>query len=266
VQSFVRWAGSKRLLINELAKYWPSDECRYIEPFAGSACLFFHLEPRSAVIADLNSELISMYRELQRDVELVLECFRRLRRGERSYYSIRGQDPDRLAPTEAAARFLYLNRYCFNGLFRTNQKGTFNVPYGPPKKPLKYFEDRVRAGAVLMKNAELRAGDFETVSNCVAKGDFVYLDPPYAVRERRRIFSDYLPHSFSEKDIARLGGVLDHIDAAGALFLLSYSDSPEIANLKDRWRVRRITSRRNIAGFVGARRLASEVLITNLRG
>ena len=265
VRSFLRWAGSKRRLGDELAAYWPASVSRYVEPFGGSACLFFHLEPARALISDLNAELIAMYQALQLDTELVLESFRRLRRGKKAYYAVRKCDPMSLCSVEAAARFLYLNRYCFNGLFRTNQRGTFNVPYGPPKKTLKAFEDRVRAAATLLRNAELRSCDFGDVLRDVRRGDFVYLDPPYAVSERRKIFSDYLPDSFSAKDIARLSDGLDHIDRSGASFLLSYSNSPEVSDFKQRWTVRTISSRRNIAGFVGARKITSEILITNMR-
>jgi len=264
VQTFVRWAGSKRSLIKELGQYWIEDSKRYIEPFAGSACLFFHLEPKAALISDLNAELISMYRELQRDAELVLECFRRLRKGEKAYYAIRREDPRLLSRPEAAARFLYLNRYCFNGLFRTNQTGTFNVPYGPPKRPLKTFEDRVREAAGLIKHVEFRVSDFEAVLKDVQKGDFVYLDPPYVVDERR-IFSEYLPGSFSKHDLDRLSEALKAIEHAGASFLLSYADSPEARRLAQNWSKQPVSTRRNIAGFVGARKVAGELLVTNIR-
>jgi DNA adenine methylase len=264
VQTFVRWAGSKRSLIGELASYWSKDAKRYVEPFAGSACLFFHLEPKAALISDLNGELISMYRELQRDVELVLECFRRLRRGEKAYYAIRRKDPNAMSKPEAAARFLYLNRYCFNGLFRTNQAGTFNVPYGPPKRPLKWFEDRVREAARQIKHVEFRVSDFGPILSDVRKGDFVYLDPPYVVDERR-IFSEYLPGSFAKEDLDRLAEGLVTIDDAGASFLLSYADSREARLLAKKWSKRTVSTRRNIAGFVGARKVAGELLVTNVR-
>lgn len=263
MKSILRWAGSKRLLLHELAGYWPANATRYIEPFAGSACLFFHLEPPSALITDLNSELIATYRAIRRDPELVLEAFRRLPLGENAYYSIRKQNPCLLSPMEAAARFLYLNRYCFNGLFRTNSSGIFNVPYGPPRRPLTKFEDRVREAARLLKRAEFRAGDFEKTLDEVQRGDFVYLDPPYAVNETR-VFSDYLAVSFSMKDLDRLDDTLDRIHAVGARFLLSYADSKEARKLARKWTVKHVNSRRNIAGFVGARRLAEELLVTNI--
>jgi DNA adenine methylase len=263
VRSFLRWAGSKRLLVNELAVYWPADATRYVEPFAGSACLFFYVEPARALISDLNRELISMYQALQRDTELVLESFRRLRRGKKAYYSVREINPKTLSGVEAAARFLYLNRYCFNGLFRTNQSGVFNVPYGPPKRPLVSFEERVRDAANILKQAEFRAVDFEVTLDEVQEGDFVYLDPPYVVKDSP-VFLDYLATPFTRKDVARLDAAITRIDAVGAKFLLSYADSAEARKLARKWQRRRVTSRRNIAGFVGARKLAGELLVTNM--
>jgi len=263
VRSFLRWAGSKRLLVDDLAAYFPAEASRYVEPFAGSACLFFHLEPNHALITDLNKELISLYQALQRDTELVLEAFRRLRRGEKAYYAVRKMNPRTLSNVEAAGRFLYLNRYCFNGLFRTNQAGVFNVPYGPPRRPLVTFENRVRDAARILRRAEFRAVDFEVTVSEVREGDFVYLDPPYVVKETP-VFLDYLATPFTRKDVARLDAALGRIDSVGAFFLLSYADSEEARKLARKWHRRRVTSRRNIAGFAGARKLAGELLVTNM--
>lgn len=260
----MRWAGSKRSLLRELASFWPEKPGRYIEPFAGSACLFFHLEPEAAILSDLNAELMNTYIQLRHDCELVLQSFRRLPKGEREYYRIRSQNPKLLSPVAAAARFLYLNRYCFNGLFRTNQSGVFNVPYGPPRVPLRGFEERVRNAGALLLRAEFHNSDFEETLAHVRERDFVYLDPPYAVDERR-VFTEYLANSFARRDILRLAESLKRLDATGAFFVLSYDDSSDIASLANQWPTVRVSSRRNIAGFVGARKVACEVLITNIR-
>lgn len=261
--SFVRWAGSKRLLLPQLKSLaQPGSFARYVEPFAGSAALFFALTPTRAVLADINHDLINMYRAVKYDVELVLECFRRLPRGEHSYYSLRATDVSHAAPSIQAATFLYLNRYCFNGLFRTNKSGQFNVPYGPPRQALVGFEAKVRAGALALRSADLLPLDFEQVIARVQPEDFVYLDPPYAVDERR-IFREYLPGSFSTFDIPRLSAALRIIDAAGATFLLSYELSHEALALAQTWELRVVTTRRNVAGFASHRRSAKEVLISN---
>ena len=261
--SFVRWAGSKRLLIPYLGRLYPKAEApRYVEPFAGSAALFFALSPRRALLSDINRELIEAYRAVQRDVELVIQCFRRLRRGRAAYYRIRADEGGDESPSVKAARFLYLNRYCFNGLYRTNTAGKFNVPYGPPRRPLVEFEQRLRAGAAVLRSANLVSADFEEVISRVRRGDFVYMDPPYALDERR-VFREYLPGSFSTVDIPRLSAALQFLDEVGATFVLSYEMGQESRALVGRWYHRTVITRRNVAGFAGHRRSASEVIISN---
>lgn len=249
-------------MVRSFEQFVPSNFRRYFEPFAGSACVFFHLGPTTSILADLNSELVATYNALKLDVDLVLECFRRLRTGPDHYYRIRAMSPNTLSGPEAAARFLYLNRYCFNGLYRTNLKGDFNVPYGPPLKPLNAFEDRVRKGVPLLKTATVLTADFASVLEDVESDDFVYLDPPYVLDERR-VFSEYLPTSFATRDLARLATSLSLIDARGATFLLSYADSAEARSLAAGWYSRRITTQRNIAGFAGARKQTIELLCSN---
>lgn len=264
MKSFVRWAGSKRSLLPELRSAFPAAGTfgRYVEPFAGSACLFFDRQPAHAILSDLNAELITTYRAVRRDASLVLEAFRRLRRGKSAYYQVRAISPASLADAELAGRFLYLNRFCFNGLYRTNLQGHFNVPYGPPKKPLTVFQDDVLAAAKILWHAEVLNCDFGQTLKLVERGDFVYLDPPYVLDERR-VFAEYLPGSFSRDDLARLGEALAEIDRRGATFLLSYAASKEGEKLAKPWYNRRVWTRRNIAGFTGARRGDFELLASN---
>jgi len=262
MKSIIRWAGSKRQVLAKLRPYWPDASTRYIEPFAGSACSFFALQPKSAILGDLNKELIQTYMALRRDASLVLECFKRFPRSKEEYYKVRALSPSTLSSAEVAARFLYLNRYCFNGLYRTNLEGGFNVPYGPPKKDLLNFEQDVVAAAAILKSATLLTADFEETLRYVRKGDFVYLDPPYMV-QRRRVFREYLPRPFCASDLARLSGCLERLDAVGATFLISYADSPEARELLKPWGYRRMCVRRNIAGFVNARRRAVELVGSN---
>jgi DNA adenine methylase len=264
MKSIVRWAGSKRSLLPELRKRFPAPGTfgTYIEPFVGSACLFFDRQPERALLSDLNTELITTYRSVRRDASLVLEAFRRLRRGKSSYYRIRAIDPATLSAPELAARFLYLNRFCFNGLYRTNMQGRFNVPYGPPQKPLVVFEDDVLAAGKILMRAQVMSCDFQDAVDRAEKRDFVYLDPPF-VLDQRRVFAEYLPGSFSHDDLERLAGALASIDRRGATFLLSYADSREARKLVKPWKFRRVWTRRNIAGFTGARRGAYELLASN---
>lgn len=262
MKPFLRWAGSKRQILPRLAAYYPNRATRYIEPFCGSAALFLMLNPQRAVLGDLNSELVVTLRALQTDADLVLAALRRLPVGKSCYYKIREISPDSLSAVECAARFLYLNHYCFNGLYRTNQAGRFNVPYGPPRSGRPLDEATVLAAADLLRNALIVEGDFAKTLKHVRAGDFVYLDPPFAV-DNRRIFREYLPHSFAAKDLTRLSEALHQIAANGAHFLMSYADSPEARRLVAPWRHVRVPIRRHIAGFAGARRRHYELLATN---
>ena len=224
--------------------------------------MFFELEPAEAVLGDLNWELTRAMQALQSDVEKVLAILRTLPTGEKAYYAVRQRDPATLDQYALAARFLYLNRYCFNGLYRTNLQGQFNVPYGPPKSGLGVDEGSVRSAARLLQRATIVHGDFESTVSHARKGDFVYLDPPYVVSSRR-MFREYLPGSFCAGDLTRLQDLLSNLERRGATFVITYADSPEARKLLRHWRPRRIRTRRNIAGFASERRVSYELLATN---
>jgi DNA adenine methylase len=262
MRSFVRWAGSKRLLLPHLRRYWPGGATRYVEPFCGSACLFFDLQPSSAILGDLNEELIWTYRVVRNTPSLFLESFRRIRFDRASYYKLRSTPPEALAEAERAARFLFLNRACFNGIYRTNLKGEFNVPYGPPRSGRILDETWVTSASTGLNRALLVRGDFEATLDHVQPGDFVYLDPPYCL-DNRRMFSEYLPGSFSTSDLDRLALRLRWLDDCKAKFVITYADSPEARNLLRRWRPRRVRVRRHVAGFGHHRRYAYELIASN---
>lgn len=264
VRSFLRWAGSKKQLLPILGEYWCDGYSRYIEPFAGSSCLFFHIEPAAAVLGDLNGELISTLRAIKRDVGRVIECLRRLPRDERTYYRVRSVEPSTLGLYEAAARFLYLNSLCFNGLYRTNASGHFNVPYCPPGHDT-VPEQLLTKASELLKRATVLRLDFEETLAFADLGDFVYLDPPYAL-SGRRVFSEYGPRPFQPCDLVRLQKALKGLDQRGAKFVVSYADCLEARRTFRRWKVRRVKTRRNIAGFTGDRKCSYELLATNLKG
>lgn len=259
----LRWAGSKKQLLPEIAKYWRPQFARYVEPFCGSASLFFKLAPGCAVLSDLNEELIDALRQLQLNANQVAECLARLESSSEAYYGIRSQEPKQLAPNERAARFLYLNHHCFNGLYRVNKAGKFNVPYCDSKRRAPLSAAELRYAGQLLETASLRCADFQdVVADCVA-GDFVYLDPPYASAANRSTFIEYGIDGFSEMDIGRLFDALEAADARGVKFVLSYADVLDVFPYASRFRVRKVEVRRNIAGFTGARRSVTELLVTN---
>lgn len=266
LSSVIRWAGSKRKLLPLLRVAFEKSGAtgRYIEPFAGSGALFFDLQPKKAVLSDANKDLIDALRRLKRNPDDLYSEITSIPIGEESYYLVRN-NPCALGISKEA-RFFYLNRFCFNGIYRTNKSGKFNVPYGGAKTGRIPAIEKWRQCSTLLKHARIIRADFATTTNRhVGKGDFVYLDPPYAV-SNRRIFKQYSPSEFGMDDVARLREVLLEIDRRGAKFLVSYAQSPETKIISEGWFVVRTQAQRNIAGFVEHRRRATEVLISNFRG
>jgi DNA adenine methylase len=260
----LRWAGSKRASVQRLASYWGTGYERYIEPFAGSACLFFQVKPKCALLADINPELINALKQLKKHPTALHASLVSLDVNEDAYYAIRRVLPSTLSEFQRAVRFFYLNRYCFNGLYRTNRAGLFNVPYSGsrngPFPPSSKFVD----SASVLANARLLCVDFErTVTENVCAGDFVYLDPPYAINNRR-VFRQYDPTSFGLADIQRLTGCIAEIEARGAFFVLSYADCPESRKAFSKWFRESAMIQRNIAGFAAGRRRSREMIYSNI--
>lgn len=224
--TLLRWAGSKRKLLPLLTINVPRRFNRYIEPFAGSACLFFSSisSPRTAILGDFNGELLDFYRVVKTRPKALFDRLRAFEESEDFYYSLRSVDPARLNRTEAAARFLYLNRFCFNGVYRTNQSGKFNVPYGTKTGRLPNLTE-IQACSHALKNVAFSPGDFEVTLSEAKKGDFVYLDPPYTTSRYR---GEYGYGAFCDSDFERLREALVGLDRKGVAFLLSYSSKMQL--------------------------------------
>jgi DNA adenine methylase len=258
---FLRWAGSKRKQLSRLASFWSPNHERYVEPFAGSACLFFELAPEAAVLGDNNKELIEVYRVVRDEPERLHRRLCRIRRDLSTYLRWRQLKPASLDRETRALRFLYLNRNCFNGIYRTNTAGEFNVPMGTRLGEYLSKEDLVSCSKLLQR-ATIVSGDFIKTLARVKAGDFVYLDPPYAVTSRR-IFREYGKKTFDTADIPRLSACLTAIVKQGADFLVSYADCAEARALAFQWHSVRLPIKRNVAGFAGDRKRAYEWLISN---
>jgi DNA adenine methylase len=265
MQPFLRWAGSKRKSLPQLMPYWNAGYSRYVEPFAGSACLFFGILPESAYLSDINLELINTYRMIRLDPSLVVEAIKRLLTGREAYYRIRALRLSKLTEVERAARLIYLNQYCFNGLYRTNKSGHFNVPFGNRKGTIFKDFSAIYSASSVLRGCRLECADFEETLDNARKGDFVYLDPPYFTTEKR-VFGEYDLRQFTSTDLGRLTKSLIRLDKHKVAFLMSYDASDEAEFLFSKWRTRRIPVQRNIAGFVGSRKVEHELLITNIEG
>jgi len=261
-QPIFRWAGSKKKILPILLRSVPSQFSRYVEPFAGSACLFFALRPARAVLADINADLISAYLEIKRHPRRVRRRASSFLPTRSEYYRVRtlfrGQATTQI---ERSAQFIYLNRFCFNGIYRTNQQGQFNVPFGTDTGDFPPEAQFVRA-SVALRGATLSAQDFQATVATIEPGDFVYLDPPYSYGNRRDR-GEYGPHSFKVWELQRLAYTLSKIHMAGAFFLLSYLDCPELESICSTWFHARIPVRRTVSSFSQHRKIVDELLIAN---
>jgi len=259
--AFLRWAGSKKQILPQLSEYWRPDYKRYIEPFAGSACLFFRLSPPSAVLSDVNESLINALLCVKRDPEYVWKLLCGYSKSESEYYKVRRSLLNLKGDFERAAAFVYLNRFCFNGLYRTNRAGEFNVPYGGDKAGLLPNLETLLGCSRALAVADVVCCDFEeTLSNAEA-GDFVYIDPPFSVRSRR-VFKEYDASLFGLKAILRLKKSLYDLEKRGVSFVLSYAASPEAEFLSSGLSVTHVDVRRTIASFARNRTSAREVIAT----
>lgn len=259
---FLRWAGSKRKQLPTLGALWRPSYSRYVEPFAGSASLFFAISPKMALLTDINGDLINTFIAVRDHHRAVANRLHKIPRGERTYYKIRNDGLAGLDPIDAAARFIYLNRYCFNGLYRTNRSGKFNVPYSPARVGHVPTCDELKAASKALQTATIRRADFSNALAEAKPGDFVYLDPPFAV-SNRRMFRQYGPSSFGLDDLDLLAKKLLSLDQKGISFVLSYAHCREALDYFGTWPRRHIYVQRNIAGFSKHRRRAGEMIFSN---
>jgi DNA adenine methylase len=260
ISAFLRWAGSKKQLLPILQEYWVPTHKRYVEPFAGSACLFFRIGPSKSMLGDLNAALIKMYRCLKSEPEAVIDALFDLPKGRRHYQQIRSMDATDMSDAGRAARFIYLNRFCFNGLYRTNKLGNFNVPYGGGKSGSLPSRELLRACSASLRRTILLDGDFGDTLARVVAGDFVYLDPPFSVAARRT-FNEYNAAVFASADVKRLREWMHVLVSRGASFVVSYAESEEGRFLARGFATRRVTVKRHIAGSFTNRVKSRELLI-----
>lgn len=244
--------------------FWTKNHKRYVEPFAGSACLFFALRPNKAILGDLNPELISTYIEVKYRLNAVLNELAKLTPWDKEeYVRLRSLDTATLEPHVRAARFIYLNRFCFNGIYRTNLKGQFNVPYSGDRCGAIPQDEVFLQCSRRLRRAHFVRGDFEKILIHAKKGDLVYMDPPYAVKARR-VFREYDPSTFTHDDITRLRSWMVRMNKAGIDFVVSYAESEEADVLKRGFSYEMVAVRRNVAGFAAYRVMTNELLISNI--
>jgi DNA adenine methylase len=264
---FLKWAGGKRQLLAQYAPFFPDRAAvnRYFEPFIGSAAVYFHLQFPRATLSDQNQKLIELYQMVQQDVEGVIEALKPHRNQADHYYEVRAQDPQTLSPVERAARLIYLNKTCYNGLYRENRRGLFNVPFGRYKNPTICDEKKLRKAARALNGVTLRTADFAQVVERAGPGDFVYFDPPYVPLNTTSSFTSYHRAGFSQTDHQRLAQTIQQLTARGCLVMLSNSSAPFVYELyQDQgYQLIRTTARRSINSQARKRGPVPELLILN---
>jgi len=272
---FIKWAGGKTQLLPDLLRHAPQRFGRYHEPFIGSAALFFALHSQGrlhagAVLSDSNAELIGVYRTVRDDVEPLIDALRMhaAHAGERDYfYEIRGWDrrPDwtRRSPVERAARMIFLNKTCFNGLHRVNRSGHFNVPFGRYDRPTVCDEPNLRAASGALQGVELLVADFESVLERVAPGDLVYFDPPYLPISTTSLFTAYTRDTFGPTQHRRLAAVFAALVEHGCHTVLSNSSNSLVAELYGNFPMSEVAARRAINSVAAKRGAVREIIVTS---
>jgi DNA adenine methylase len=257
----LKWAGGKQQLLNQLLPLVPNHYQKYIEPFFGGGALYFSLQPQQAVIADSNPELTNVYRMVAENVEGLMECLSTFKVDKKNFYSVRAKDTSRMSELERAARFIYLNKTCFNGLYRVNRQGQFNVPYGDHRNPRICQREELRAASQLLKKTRIVTGDYKQVLKEYAQeGDFVFLDPPYLPVSKYADFKRYTKEQFYEEDHEELAKEIMRLHEMGCYVLLTNSNHPLVYDLYEGFKIDVYKTRRNISKN-GKNRRGEDVVI-----
>jgi DNA adenine methylase len=265
----VKWAGGKTSLLGELKARLPTRVGTYAEPFAGGAALFFALADDAtrsfdrAILADKNEDLVALYRAVKADVEAVLEALAGYRHDEDEFYRVRDQDGSRMSDVARGARLVYLNRTCFNGLWRVNKSGKFNVPFGRYENPRIVDPEGLRAASAALARAEIVAADFAEVTAGLGAGDFVYFDPPYVPVSKSASFTSYSAGGFGAADQERLVAELRRLRAAGVAAVLSNADTVATRELYADFAMQPVTAARAINSKASGRGRVGELIVTS---
>ena len=270
---FVKWVGGKRQLLTQfkLMNLYPPEKFdpktgRYFEPFVGGGAVFFDLLPKKAFLSDLNNELVITYNVIKNNVESLIKSLKTHQNTKEYFLNIRSQEVSKLSDIEIASRFIYLNRTCFNGLYRVNSKGGFNVPFAGNKNPLICDELNLRKISKALKNVDIKKQDYKEVLRKAKKGDFVYFDPPYYPVSKTSSFTSYTKETFLEKEQIELRDTFVKLTKIGCFIMLSNSDTffinkiySEIKNT----RITKVKAGRAINSDATKRGKITEVLVTN---
>lgn len=271
---FVKWVGGKRQLVKQfrdLGLYPPDGfdpyKATYFEPFAGGGAVFFDLLPQKAVLSDMNFELVTAYNVIKNNVDGLIKELKKYKYDKDFFLAMRSKNPSKMADLKVAARFIYLNRTCFNGLYRVNSKGQFNTPFGKYKEPLICDEDNLRKISKALKDVKILHQSYKKVLEVAKKGDFIYFDPPYHPLNETSSFTSYTASGFSAKDQEELRDIYLKLHKRGCFVMLSNSDAPLInelySGLDKKIKVNKVDAGRAINANSKKRGKIKEVLVIN---
>jgi DNA adenine methylase len=270
---FLKWAGGKSQLINQFKQYFPKKIDSYIEPFLGGGSIFLYItqryKPKNIYISDINKELIDTYKIVRDDVENLITKLKEyklnhLSEGKNYYTKIRSLNLDNLSKLDKAARFIYLNKTCFNGLYRVNSKNEFNVPMGDYKNPDIVQEKKLKIVSKLLKTATIENISFEKIVDVAKKNDFIYFDPPYYPINGNG-FTSYTKNNFLEKDQKLLKEVFKKLDKKGCLLMLSNSNTDFIKDLYKEYNINLVDANRMINCNGKDRGKIKEIIVRNYK-
>lgn len=265
---FLKWAGGKRQLLSQIDLYIPKSFNKYIEPFVGGGALFFYLLPKNAILNDINQDLINTYRVIKENVSELITSLKKHKNEEEYFYKIRSVDRNldefkTWSDVEKASRIIYLNRCCYNGLYRVNSKGYFNAPFGKYKNPKICNEENLKLVHKVLKDVKLMNTSFELCLNYAKKDDFIYFDPPYVPISESANFTSYTKSSFKKEDQIKLFNVFKELDQKGCKLLLSNSYNEFILKLYKNYQINIVYAKRAINSNPDKRGEIKEILIIN---
>ena len=260
---FLKWVGGKTQLLDQFRPLLPEMFGRYFEPFVGGAALFFALRPARSSLRDVNEELVDCYRAIRDDVDAVIAALGKHRYEESHYYKVREVDPTSLPRPQRAARTIFLNKTGFNGLYRVNRAGQFNVPFGRHTNPSICDEDNLRSCSLALQGVELEVRDFRRIVRDAVAGDFVYFDPPYAPVSDTADFTAYAAGGFGWADQESLAKVFSDLTAKGVYAMLSNSDTQGVRDLYQGFAIDDVSAARNVNSNIARRGKVAEVVVRN---
>lgn len=257
----LKWAGGKAQMLDALAPWLPGRGRRYIEPMIGGGAVFFALAPERGVIADVNPELIGFYRAIVADLDGVIAAYEAWPFDEETFYRLRALQFEELDAVTAAARLLYLNRGCFNGLYRVNRDGGFNVPWGRYKQPYVIERARFEGARAVLARTRIELGDFRALLESeAAAGDFIFLDPPYVPVSAFSDFKRYTRTQFHAPDHVAMADLVRRLAARGCELVVTNSNAPEVHKLYAGFDIRVVPTRRNV-NAQGSGRRGEDVIV-----